>query len=197
VTSYPDQVRRQERAEARKRRRRRRRFSSGPPVGVRMRDLFRVFVDRYGDGPLPDDDAGRDDLKLAFQCISNTQDPGPRMLSIARVWAPWYPAEQLAALIDNLIANPRSFRADTIARRLGLLYADRTRLGITTIGSIDVLKEQRDAMRNEQKRLAKEQKRRAAGVPTIAEARAARKPKEPWKAEGISRATWFRRQRAA
>jgi hypothetical protein len=196
--TYPEQVRRQERAAARKKRMRRR-FSGPALVTIRMAEIFRVLVDRYGGAPLPNDDAGRDDLRLLFQVLSTCTDATSRMLSVARVWAPWYPAAELEALAGDVAARPKRFKADTIAARLGITSATRARLGLRTIGATDKPAEVRAAERRENQRLAKEQKRRAAGIPTVAEVRAARTRKQPWIEAGIPRSTWYRRrlQRAA
>jgi hypothetical protein len=194
VTTYPDKVRRQERAEARKRRRR---FATPAIVTFRMAELFDVFNYRYGAAPLPDDDAGRDDLRLMFQVLSTTYDAARRMVDVARTWAPWFPPDDLSAQVADVMAHPRRFRADTVAARLGITDEIRTLLKLRTIGAIDKPAEQRAAERREQQRLAKEHKRRAAGIPTIAEARAIRARKEPWCDAGISRSTWYRRRQQA
>jgi hypothetical protein len=192
VTTYPDKVRRQERVEARKRRRW---FATPAIVTFRMTELFDVFNYRYGAAPLPDDDAGRDDLKLMFQVLSTTSRADLRMFSVAGTWAPWMPPDELAAMVADVEAHPRRFKADTIAARLGITAEIRTLLELRTIGAIDKPAEQRAAERREQQRLAKERKRRAAGIPTIAEARAMRSPKEPWSDAKMSRSTWYRRRR--
>lgn len=194
MTSYPDQARRQERAEIRKKRRR---FTGPAIVTLRMAELFRVFVRYYGSAPLPDDDDGRDSLKLAFQVLSTTGGAGNRMVDIARIWAPWMAVAELDALVADVVAHPRRFKADTVAARLGMTDEIRTLLKLRTIGAIDKTAQQRAAERKEKQRLAKEQKRRAAGIPTIAETRAARARREPWIAAGIPRSTWYRRRRVA
>jgi hypothetical protein len=196
VPSYPDQVRRQERAEIRKRYQRR--GGTAAIVTFRMAELYRCFNRAYGGAPLPNDDAGRDDLRLAFQVLSTTSGPGPRMANVALTWAPWMPSDELEALIADVVAHPRRFKADTMAARLGITAEIRNLLKLRTIGAIDKSAAERAAERREQQRLAKEQKRRAAGIPTIAEALALRAKREPWKAAEISRSTWYRRrQRAA
>jgi hypothetical protein len=157
-----------------------------------MAELFRVFVHRYGGAPLPDDDAGRDDLKLAFQVLSTTHDAARRMGSVALIWAPWMPAAELAALVDDVAAHPRRFKADTVAERLGITAAIRAELNLRTIGAIDFPIEQRRKHRREMQRLAREQKRRAAGILPIAQARALRASRKPWIAAGVSRSTWYR-----
>jgi len=196
VTTYPNKVRQQERADAR-RKKRRRRFAGPAIVTLRMAELFRVFVHRYGDAPLPDDDSGRDDLKLAFQVLSTSHEAASRMVSVARIWAPWLTPEELAALVNDVSAHPRRFKADTIAARLGITNEIRTLLKLRTIGAIDKPAAQRAAERREQKRIAKEQKRRAAGIPSLAKARAGRTHKRPWIEAGIPRSTWYRRQQRA
>jgi hypothetical protein len=196
VTSYPDEVRRQERTEARKRRQRRR-FTGPAIVTLRMAEIFRVFCHRYGSAPLPDDDAGREDIRLAFQVLSACHDAASRMFSVARVWAPWLPADELAALVDDIAARARRFKADTVAARMGITDALRKELKLKTIGAIDKPAEVRAAERREQQRLAKEQKRRAAGIPTLAEMRATPARKKPWIEAGIPRSTWYRRRQQA
>jgi hypothetical protein len=191
VTTYPDQVRRQERADARKRRRR---FATPAIITFRMAELFRFFNWLYGKAPLPNDDAGRDDIKLLFQVLSTTHDAARRMVDVARTWAPWLPADEFAALVDDVVAHPRRFRADTIAARLGITAAIRELLDLRTIGAIDKPAEQRRKERQEMQRLDKEEKRRAAGALPIEQARMIRAGRKPWIAAGMSRATWYRRQ---
>jgi hypothetical protein len=166
-------------------------------VTLRMAELFDYFNHLYGAAPLPDDDAGRDDIKLLFQVLSTTNDPGRRMVDVAGTWAPWMPADELTALVDDVVAHPRRFKADTIAARLGITAEIRELLDLRTIGAIDKPAEQRAAERREKQRLAKEQKRRAADVLTIAEARKIRAAREPWRSAGISRSTWYRRRQSA
>lgn len=196
VTSYPDKVRRDERA-AERARKRRRYFPGAAFVTLRMAEIYRVFVHRYGGAPLPDDDAGRDDLKLAFQVLSTTQDAGRRMIEMSGTWAPWYPVDELEQLAAATAAKPRRFRADTVAARLGITDAVRAELKLRTIGATDKTAKQRAAERREQQRLAKQQKRRAAGISTIAEIRAASRRNEPWVEAGIPRSTWYRHRAKA
>jgi hypothetical protein len=55
-------------------------------------------------------------------------------------------------------------------------------LDLRTIGAIDRPAAQRKQEREEKQRLAKERKRRAADIPSLAEVRAARRRKKPWQA---------------
>jgi hypothetical protein len=194
VTSYPDKVRRQERAEIRRRYRR-------PPVGIaalRVAELEREFTDRYGGEILPDDDGGRDDVKIMLDHLARrTGDAERRMVLWLDSRAPWCTGEERTALIARIIAKPLRYRADTLASRIGLTAERRARLKIRSIGAVDETAQQRQEKRREKHRLAKEQKRRAAGVLTIAEARKIRAAREPWRTAGISRATWYRRRQKA
>ena len=56
-------------------------------------------------------------------------------------------------LIADIAAHPIRWRADKLAHRVGLTDATRTRLGITTIGAIDVTREERAARRRERDRI--------------------------------------------
>jgi hypothetical protein len=171
-----------------------RRNPGGAFITFRMAELFRYFNHLYGAAPLPNDDAGRDDIKLMFQVLSTTTSPDHRMVDVARTWAPWLPEGELAALVADVVEHPRRFKADTIAVRLGITDDIRILLDLRTIGAIDRPAKQRKADREERARLAKEQKRRSAKIPSLAEMRVSRQKKQPWQAAGISRATWYRRR---
>jgi hypothetical protein len=79
-------------------------------VTLRMAEIYRVLVDRGGP-PLPCDDAGRDDIRLLFQTLSTSGKAAGRMTGVARTWAPWMPADELASLIADVVAKPRRFKA--------------------------------------------------------------------------------------
>jgi hypothetical protein len=163
-------------------------------VGLRMRDLETFFNDRYGPA-LPDDDAGRDELFIAANTLCwYADDPAPRIRAWAAQRAPWMREHDLDDMIDRIIARPLRWTADKLAQRLGLTDADRARLAISTIGSIDVSREQRLARRQEQQRIAKEIKRRLAGATPQDKLRArSAAHRKPWLALGISERTWYRR----
>jgi hypothetical protein len=89
----------------------------------RVRELRLFLSHRYGD-TLPDDDAGRDDLELLLNYVA----PGygvPAMIAEARAWAPWLSCKDARTLAKR-IAGRRKLKADTIARRIGCTYAERT-----------------------------------------------------------------------
>ena len=171
--------------------------TGGPLIGIRVRELSAIFWSRNGVMELIDDDAGRDDAELVLQHLAGlTIDPRGRMRSWLSTWAAWMPPGEAAGLIESAIAKPTRYRADTLARRLNLRLAERERLNITTIGAVDRPKAQRIAERKERNRLAKEKRRRARGAkPRAVYCSSSAARTKPWIAAGMSRATWYRRQR--
>jgi hypothetical protein len=168
--------------------------TGGSLIGLRIHDLEVIFWARArGKRLLDDDDSGRDDALMALHHMAGlTIDPRGRMTSWLSTWAPWMPPGEAAGLIESAIAKPTRYRADTLARRLNLRLAERERLNVTTIGAVDRPKKQRLADRKEQRRLAEQARRRARGAkPRISSAARTK----PWEAAGISRASWYRRQR--
>lgn len=162
---------------------------------MRVSELSRLFTCRYGE-VLPDDDAGRDDATIMCHHLAALHgDPRPKVMGFLELRCPWMPIAEAKALLVETIAKPRRWRADKLAWRLRLTHADRATLKITTIGSIDKAKSQRWRERKERTRLAKEERRRAAGAKARVEYLATVRSGQPWKALGISRATWFRRRK--
>jgi hypothetical protein len=123
-------------------------------------------------------------------------DPRGRMVGWLAMRCPWMPRVETEQLLEHIIAHPRRFKADTLAAKLNLTAADRARWKITTIGAIDLLREQRVAARRQRDRQRKISNRRARGVQRRAEWEASHNTNrdKPWIVEGISRRTWYRRQ---
>lgn len=165
---------------------------------IRIRELERVFSARYG-AELPDDDAGRDDLKIAAHHIVHLGPDAERhIIAWAALWCPWLSRPEATALAVRTIANPIKFTADVLAWRLRLTAAERNQLAITTIGAVDQNKEQRAEAQKQRRREAERTRRRARGAQARVEFEApSAEAWRPWEAEGISRATWYRRRKAA
>jgi hypothetical protein len=167
-----------------------------PPVSLaalRIAELRRLFTARYG-RTLPDDDAGRDDVQVMAHHIARRQgDAGKRIRSWIELQAPWMSEREIADLVDRVTARPIRWRADKLAQRLHLTEAERRRLRICTIGSIDVTKAERKLARKLRQRQRDRARRRARGAKprTEYEATSVNRTK-PWLALGISRATWYR-----
>ena len=155
---------------------------------LRLAELERFFAMYYGDKRLPDDDAGRADLRLVADHLAQIDPRLVRHWSLQ--WMPTLPGSELDALIADVGAG-RRWKADAIAKELSLDDATRTRLKIRTIGAVDCGKAQRTTRRR-RKRIAADRARRArAGARPHSQSAAAT---QPWLDEGISRRTWYRRR---
>lgn len=163
-------------------------------IALRMRDLASLYRSRWGI-TLPDDDAGRDDLKIALNHLACLAHPRGHIANWIEVWAPWLTAKEQAEIVPPILANPSRWKADALAWRLRLTKEERNMLGITTIGAVDENKAARTKRRRAADRQRKENARRAKGMKPREqyEGQSLSKAK-PWVAEGISRAKWYRRR---
>jgi hypothetical protein len=164
---------------------------------IRIAELCRIFRDRYGQH-LPDD-AGREDARIMANHLAMLKGDQRRNIAswMAR-WAPWMRLDEVSRLIDAVLAKSLRWCADTLGKRLNLTEAERSRLKITTIGSVDMTKAERESARKARKRQAKRQQRRKQGIKPRAEyEQHSINRAKPWIAEGISRRTWYRRQQQA
>jgi hypothetical protein len=167
---------------------------------VRIGALTKIFGERYGGGKLyvfPDDDAGREDLRILLDHYSISNPLA--LLRVIKARAPWLTHTERDSLMEQASRFPRIWKSDALAQALSLTEAKRVALGgVPTIGATDVTPEQRAKQRKERNRLQKEQKRRLAGAKPRAEYEAnSLSHAKPWEAEGICRKTWERRRNAA
>lgn len=140
----------------RHRRKARTRSRTAPQIAtLRLRDLAKLFRARYGI-TLPNDDAGRDDLYVALCHIAMLANSRDRMGRYVEIWAPWLTVAEARKVIDHALTEPKRWKADQLAWRMRLTMADRTTLGITTIGAIDMNKAGRLKLR---KRKARDRER--------------------------------------
>jgi hypothetical protein len=163
-----------------------RRHRPRPPLAaLRLSELERLYTARWG-RQLPDDDAGRDDLLLAFNHISGIDS----CIEWAMAWAPWLSRDDATALAEQITAAPQWLKARPMGERLGLTDYERTALKIRTIRPIDVtdacLAERRKQKDRDRKALRRQLARAAKPAPAS--------QTKPWEAEGIDRATWYRRK---
>jgi hypothetical protein len=160
----------------------------------REAEIARLFTYRYGgeDYVLPDDDAGRDDALL----MVHHQVKLAHGMARARNWlttrCPWMCSEEAEQIIARAHAQDWSFVADDLAERLGLTFAHRNALGITTIGAVDLDKAGRKSLRKVKDREYQATKRLSSGVTPR---RLSLSHTKPWVADGISRRTWERRRK--
>jgi hypothetical protein len=135
--------------------------AGAPPIaGIRIAELSRIFFDRYRGPTLSDDDAGQGDAWIMAHHIAHTRGGAPLIRDWLARCAPWMSAGDVDGLVATCMSNPRCWRADELAKLIGLRLADRTRLGITTIGAIDCNLRQRQRARLDRKRDASRARRR-------------------------------------
>ena len=135
--------------------RRRSRASPCQIAALRLNDLARLFRARYG-VTLPDDDAGREDAMIACQHLASLREPIKRIDQWLILWCPWITLKERDALASKVLLHRQKWTSDQLAWRLRLIDADRTVLGITTIGAIDC------SLRERKKRRLAKQKERSA-----------------------------------
>ncbi|MGO8974718.1 MAG: hypothetical protein ACLQNV_14480 [Steroidobacteraceae bacterium] len=162
---------------------------------LRIRELDRLFTARYGH-TLPNDDAGRDDIVVMAHHLARCPgEPARRIRNWIELRMPWMTSDVAAEIICFVMTNPIKWRADTLAQRLRLTEAERRRLGIRTIGAIDMTKEERKQARRLRQRQRDLARRRAQRARPRAEYEAnSISRNKPWLALGISRRTWYRRR---
>ena len=168
---------------------------------IRRCDLTAWFFAAHGDA-LPDNAIGRDLAfvlahtvagcapRIAYGAASDQDNVAVTIMAAIRPWCPWLSHDDAAALADRVTSRPLRWTADALGKRLHLSDAERTALGITTIGGYDVPKAARLARRKAKDREDKAAKRLASGARPRSESAARTKP---WLALGMSRATWYRR----
>jgi len=156
--------------------------SSGKPniAAFRRAELIRIYESRWR-AVLPDDDSGRDDVQLYADHCDNFDV----LKAFCAKHAPWMSAEE----IDGVFILRRKQFA------LHLTDAERTRLGIRTIGAIDYTKAARTKRRKRMRREQEAARRHAAGAKPRSQSLMATRP---WDHETppISRSKWYGRRKA-
>jgi hypothetical protein len=145
---------------------------AGPPMlrdealrRLRLGDLRRYCRHRHGH-TLPDDDAGREDLRELLVAISLGTEAAHKMCNAIETFAPWMRPEEAALLLDHINRTPGHLRKPTareLGERLNLQNWEREQLGIRTIAAVDLTDDQQTARRKAKKRARDRRRRRAAG----------------------------------
>lgn len=175
---------------------RRRYARKRPPFSLtakRIAELEDLFHTRYRN-TLPDDADGRACAEIMVHHLAGLRDDPRRSIPPwLEQWAPWLSIAAAKDLMADAILRPRRWKADKLAWRLKLTDADRTELGITTIGAIDIGKAARDQRRRAAHREFMIERRRRQGSKPRAqyEAQSISRAK-PWATLGMSRAAWYR-----
>jgi hypothetical protein len=166
----------------------------GPLIeGRRRNEIEDLIRHRYNELPETDD---RGDL-LRYWAWHNlrSQRPAKDLIAFGRRLGVKLPAHEVERTIRYVNRNPRRFTARRLGTLLKLTEDERTILAITTIRANGVTDEDMahtrralDAERKRKHRRAKAMKPRGAYLENSLS------QTKPWKAEGISRRTWFRRR---
>lgn len=166
---------------------------------LRLGNIKCLLRHRYGP-TLPDDDAGREDLfELLLQVSLRIKAPTKVMRNFIQTWAPWMAEAEASEFIQRIERIPPNLRyrtAEHLGQRFNVTNAERERLRLWLIAPVDIdLAEWRKAKRRARSRLWMQRRRREAGVRSrTAYLAVSLSRQNPWKAEGISRRTWYRRQ---
>jgi hypothetical protein len=151
----------------------------------RIHALNRIFESRYG-CEFPDDDAGLEDLKI----LAHHYYWG-NPLAMARIIKRRAPWADVQAIVDEIAANPKKWTSAELGEALNYTGLEWRQLRIRTIAPVDMSRDERVYFNRIQANGRRLKKRRMQGMKPRAEYEATTKP---WVAEGISRATWYRRR---
>jgi len=159
---------------------------------MRLREIEKLINARHG-ARLPD----TDDACIYVEAVALAKS-GQDLRAWCAVFAPFFDEEELKSIEAKAIGRKRMQSADTVAHHLRVSMQERTGLGLKTIGAFDLDQAERKRLMTERKRerdrVRLQEKRAAARIsPQIGAGSINRQ--QPWKAEGISRATWYRRVR--
>ena len=155
-------------------------------AAIRRKEIVRVVLHRNGP-VLPDNDAGRHDLRFVLWHTASLQNGNAMCSNFCDLWAPWLrDAERLQLLADAATRRPPRLSADDVAREFGVTLVHRRRLNLKTIGAIDCDSDERKRRRRERQKECARAKRRAKGVkPRCVYLAAAICRRKPWEAAGI------------
>jgi hypothetical protein len=162
----------------------------------RLGDIRRLLLDRCRGRVLPDDDAGREYLIELLKVMSLGRDPRQGMILAANDYAPWLQGsveDAIDAILDLPTNHPRRTAKD-IGERMRVTNEERERLDLRTMHPVDMTAEQMAEQRKAKDRARKRKRYKRSRAEYLATSISRQKP---WDAEGISRASWYRRQRDA
>ncbi len=162
-------------------------------ANLRLREIEKVIVCRHGQ-TIPDTDDG-----MIYIHAAGLNGAAETLFGWCSRWAPWA-SEDLIENVAKAVSNRKNIqKPDAVAKLLSVNFAERERLGLRTIGANDVSSKKRKsivkALKRQRDRDRMLAKRRAQGRTkrSVYEAKSL-SHLEPWVAEGISRATWYRRR---
>jgi hypothetical protein len=152
---------------------------------LRKRQLERIFIDRYGGRALPNDDAGRRDLRAMADHLALIGEG--YVANWTSLWTRWLSTEGTDALVEQ-VGPGKYWMAADLGEEMNLDAATRLRLKAWHLSAVDATKEQLGESRKQRKAANRKAKRA-----TLRAARPAPASRiKPWLALGMSRASWFR-----
>lgn len=164
---------------------------------LRLREVEQVISNRHG-GMIPDpEDTDDRETCLAYIKAAAFSLTNQCMFNWCLKWAPWARDDEIAIIISAAKRRRRMMTANGVAGLIHVTWEQRRRLKLKTIGAYDLTEEQRAEKARECKRERDRNKKAEARRVNGCKARASYEAQslsstEPWKAEGISRATWYR-----
>lgn len=173
-------------------------------INLRLSSLERLIEGRHG-GPVDTDDGETYYLAALPHLVAKAWAYGNdesriRSLAWAAMWTPtlwaersvsWFQEQEQRILreFDNHDGEPSLPSADELAKLLCITQEEVKAYRLHTIGAVDRLKAQRIAEEREADRQYQKAKRASKGATPREESASAR---QPWKALGMSRATYYR-----
>lgn len=166
-------------------------------AAIRAAELAQLYAARYG-REIPDTDDGLVAVRVMLHHLARLRNADRRMATWIDRHAPWLELPAAERLIREATEKPLRWKADKLAWKLHITAAERTELGLRTIGAIDQSTAQRLELATKRRRLSEEARRRNSGAKPRAEYEAHSLAKrQPWIAMGISRAQWYRKGKPA
>ncbi len=120
-------------------------------AAIRLAELSRWLDDTHGAGTELEPDSHSETIARIFvHHLVILADGRRRAAEWMAIYCPWISIRSREAMISEANHCPIKWTADKLAWKISLKDAKRTELKITTIGAIDVSKEQRAARRKAQ-----------------------------------------------
>lgn len=168
---------------------------------VRAKEIDRLMEHRHGD--IINDARGTDDYEAVCGYVMAIGGSRGNVDGWTSRWTPWFDdaavlqkARALATRMEGNKRGPAIMTADAVAKLMNVRFEERQLLKLTTVGAADVPAVVRKHRIYEEKRVMEREraaaKRKASGATPRAESTEAQKP---WVIAGVSRATWYRRNR--
>jgi hypothetical protein len=124
---------------------------------------------------------------------SKAKDPIWSLMECAKNMGGSISEAEASEIAEEASLTRKHRSADNLARFLGVTYAQRQALRLTTIGSVNVKKRARKQLRRRNDRLYQEHRRRERGARPHSESLSRTKP---WEAMNMNRRTWYRKNKS-